>query len=373
MIAHPSADLYGSDLQLLESIAGLRAAGWETVLCLPSDGPLTERVPGSVEIVPVSVLRKALLRPAALGRLLLRLPGELVRTVRTLRRLRPAAVYVNTVTIPLWLVAARLARVPALVHVHEAEGDAGRLLGLALNGPSLLARRVVANSRASAEVAVAAVPRLRGRTTVVLNGVPDGGAAPPERIEPGRLVLVARLSPRKGIDVALEALAVLRAEGRDVRLTLCGTTFPGYEWYEAELRERAGRRDLAGAVEFAGYVRPTSPVLARAEVVLVPSRVEPFGNTAVEAMFAQRPLVASAVQGLAEIVDDGRTGLLVTPGDPRELAAAIARLLDDPETARAMAARARQEAERRFTVERYRSAVVELVEGLAAARSDRVE
>ena len=64
--------------------------------------------------------------------------------------------------------------------------------------------------------------------------------------------------------------------------------------------------------------------------MLVPSRVEPLGNTAVEAIFAQRPLVASRVQGLTEIVEDGRTRLLVPPGDPAALADAIARFLEDP-------------------------------------------
>ena len=64
--------------------------------------------------------------------------------------------------------------------------------------------------------------------------------------------------------------------------------------------------------------------------MLVPSRVEPLGNTAVEAMFAQRPLVALRVQGLTGIVEDGRTRLLVPPGDPAALADAIARFLEDP-------------------------------------------
>ena len=96
---------------------------------------------------------------------------------------------------------------------------------------------------------------------------------------------------------------------------MAGSVFPGYEWYEAELRERAGRADLEGHVELLGYVHPTWPVLEEADVVMVPSRVEPFGNTAVEAMHAARPLVASRVQGLAEVVTDSVTGLLVPADD----------------------------------------------------------
>lgn len=360
VVAHPSADVYGSDLQLIESLVALRDAGWQVTLRLPHDGPLVDVVGAQapsvvVEVAPFPVLRKALLAPIPFLGLLLRTPRDLARLVRGIRRARPDAVYVNTVTIPLWIVAARLARVPVLVHVHEAEEEVPRPLRIAVNAPLLLARRVVANSRASARVVTGTIPRVAERTRVIVNGVPDRGAAPAGPREPDRLALVARLSPRKGVDVALEALALLRAQGRSTELDICGTAYDGYEWFEAQLRARAEQPDLAGAVHFCGYVNPTLPVLARASVVLVPSRVEPFGNTAVEALFAARPLVASDVQGLAEIVVPEETGLLVAPGDPVALAAAIARYLDDPAWAAAVAQRGREAALARFGTVRYRA------------------
>ena len=151
---------------------------------------------------------------------------------------------------------------------------------------------------------------------------------------------------------------------------MCGSVFPGYEWYEEELRERAARPDLAGHVELLGYVHPTWPVLYGADAVVVPSRVEPFGNTAVEAMHAARPLVASRVQGLAEVVADGVTGLLVAPGSPRALADALLSLAADPERARVLARNARQEAAERFGVERYRATMARIVEDLLAQGAD---
>ncbi|GAB4082654.1 glycosyltransferase family 4 protein [Modestobacter muralis] len=371
LVAHPSADLYGSDLQLVESVGGLTAAGWEVVVALPGDGPLRARLEAAgaaVELLPVPVLRKSLLRPAGLLGLVVDTSRALPVMVRRLRSLDPAVVYVNTVTVPLWLVAARLAGRPALCHVHEAEDDAPRLVGVLLNAPLLLARTVVVNSNAAAATLLRAVPALRRRTEVVHNGV----AGPPEPLPPvtaptgpRRVVLVGRLAPRKGTDVALEAAGLLRAEGRDVVLQLCGTVFPGYEWFEEQLRERAARPDLAGAVEFAGYTSPTWPALAQADVVLVPSRAEPFGNTAVEAQLAGRPVVVSAVQGLREIVTDGETGLLVTPGDPADLARAVGSLLDDAGLARSLAAAGRESALRRFSRQRYQDAVTAVVERTA--------
>lgn len=358
LIAHPSPDLYGSDRQLVESVAGLVGAGWDVTVALPAIGPLTELLGDArVEICDFPVLRKSLLRPGALARLALRFPRELNRLIRLVRRANPDVVYVNTVTIPIWVLAARLARRPVLVHAHEAEQDAAAPLRIALAAPLLAAQCVIANSAASRQVLVGTLARLAGRTRVIYNGVPEPD---PVKIEPraGHLVLVGRLSPRKGIDVALEAVALLRGEGRPVTIEICGTVFPGYEWYEAELRARASRPDLDGAVHFAGYVNPTTPALTHASAVLVPSRVEPFGNTAVEAMLAGRPVVASNVQGLAEIVDDGRTGLLVAPGDAAELAAAVRTLLDDRALADRLARDGRSDAAVRFSLARYRSDIV---------------
>lgn len=375
LVAHPSAETYGSDLQLLESVVGLRDAGCEVTLCVPETGPLIDLVEGvaDVRVAPFPVLRKALLRPGPFVRLVASMPAVLLRLARLIRTFRPDVVYVNTVTLPLWNLAARLARRPVLVHVHEAEEDVPRLVRVVLGAPLLLARRVVANSGTAARVVGDAVPRLRARTVVVVNGVPDHGVLDESAVRPGHVVLVGRLSPRKGTDVALDAVGLLRAAGRDVTITLCGTVFDGYEWFEQQLRERAARPDLEGAVEFAGYVSPTRSVLATAQAVLVPSRVEPFGNTAVEALLAGRPLVASAVQGLAEIVRPGRTGTLVPPDDARALADAVAGVLDDPDAARGRAVTGRDDAVRRFGLDRYRQRIVDEVFTVAGRDTPRPE
>lgn len=363
LLAHASVELYGSDLQLVETAAGCVDAGADVVVVLPGDGPLAERmrdVGARVETLDMPVLRKAHLTPrgiVALGAATLRALGPMTRLIR---RVRPDTVLVNTLTIPAWLVAARLAGVAPVCHVHEAEADARWVVRVGLAAPLLLARAVVVNSAAARDVVVSAVPALRRRTRVVYNGVPgppevavaDGGAG----AAPGsaHVVLVGRLSPRKGSDVALEAVALLRGTGRDVRLTLCGSVFAGYEWFEDQLRVRAAADDLAGAVDLVGYADPWE-WFARGDVVVVPSRVEPFGNVAVQAMLAGRPVVVSRTQGLAEIVRDGETGLLVRPGDPVALADAIAELLDDPARASVLAEAGRTDAAERFGAQRYRA------------------
>lgn len=374
VVAHPSPDLYGSDRQLLVTVDALIEHGWDVVVALPIDGPLIPllRERGVTVVVDAfPVLRKALLTPRGLVGLGFSLGRDVVRLRGALHRARADAVFVNTLTIPVWLAASRLARLPAVCHVHEAEEDQPRVVRRALAAQMLLARSVIANSAAARRALVDVLPRLAERITVVHNGVPGPpGPAEPLRARqvgsPARLSLVARLSPRKGIDVALEALALLRGQRRDVTLTVCGTAYQGYEWYEQELLSRCAQPDLAGAVDFRGYVDPTWPVLSAADVVLVPSRVEPFGNTAVEALLAQRPVVASAVQGLTEVIRGEQTGLLVPPGDPVALAEAIASLLDDPQRARLLARSGAADARHRFGEERYRAQLGELVAPLLA-------
>ena len=367
LLAHASVELYGSDLQLVETAAGCVDAGADVVVVLPGEGPLAERMRGvgaRVETLDMPVLRKAHLTPrgiVALGAGTLRALGPMTRLIR---RVRPDTVLVNTLTIPAWLVAARLAGVAPVCHVHEAEADARWVVRVGLAAPLLLARDVVVNSAAAQDVVVSAVPALRRRTRVVYNGVPgppdvpvaDHGAGEAPGVAPGpaHVVLVGRLSPRKGSDVALEAVALLRGTGRDVRLTLCGSVFAGYEWFEDQLRVRAAADDLAGAVDLVGYADPWE-WFARGDVVVVPSRVEPFGNVAVQAMLAGRPVVVSRTQGLAEIVQDGETGLLVRPDDPVALADAIAELLDHPARASALAEAGRRDATERFGAQRYRA------------------
>ena len=369
LVAHPSPDLYGSDWQLVETIQGLIETGHEVLVALPLDGPLVEvlREAGArVAVMPFTVLRKALLSPRGLAKLSVQAAPEIARLRAVIRASRAEVVLTNTVTIPWWPVAASAAGVPVLAHVHEAEDTQRRIIRAGLNAPLLAASRIVANSGAARDALLEVQPHLASRTEVVHNGVagPEHPLEVLRRRRPGdpfQIAMVGRLSPRKGVDVALDAVGLMRRSGVDASLSVCGSVFPGYEWYEAELRERAGRRDLDGHVELLGYVRPTWPVLEAADAVVVPSRAEPFGNTAVEAMHAARPLVASRVQGLAEVVTDAVTGLLVPADDAAALAEALETLAADPDLAGRLAEQGRREAAERFSVSGYRATMARIV------------
>jgi glycosyltransferase involved in cell wall biosynthesis len=171
------------------------------------------------------------------------------------------------------------------------------------------------------------LPRLAGRCILVPNGV-----AGPEAFSPARehltgalrVTYVGRLSPRKGPDVALDAVLRLGARGRMVELTLVGSVFPGYEWFEEQLRRQAGDAPAAVRVEFAGFHPDVWELLDRTDVLVVPSRYdEPFGNTAVEGVLARRVVIASDTSGLREAAGGYGTTMFVEPGDPDALADAL--------------------------------------------------
>lgn len=361
LVAHPSADLFGSDRMMLESVAGLVSAGNEVIVTLPCGGPLVdeiERRGATVRYCQTAVLRRSLLRPLGLVRLIAESLRGLAAGLRLMLAERPDVVYVNTVTLPLWLVVARLAGRPSVAHVHEAERSARPAVRRALATPLLLARTIVANSAYCVDVVSGVYPSLRARCVVVLNGI-EGPRDPPtarDGLDGGlRVAYVGRLSERKGVDIALEAVAALRATGVQATLDIAGSAVDGNAGVVQELEELADGPSLRGAVRFLGYRDVVWPVLAECDVLVVPSRMEEgFGNTAVEGALAARPVVVSDTSGLREASAGFASMQRVEPGSAVALRDALRAVIDDWNRFRALAANDRLVALRRHDPARYR-------------------
>jgi glycosyltransferase involved in cell wall biosynthesis len=378
LIAHPHTELYGSDRVLLDTVVAMVRRGWRVVVTLPDRGPLAdelEKTGAELVICPTPVLRKGLLRPAGFLRLTLLTLRSIGPGLRLIRRQRPDVVYVSTVVIPMWTVLARLARRPSVCHVHEAETGVPKVVRIVLAAPQLLASSIVANSEFSLRVLTEAIPALGRRTQVVLNPVPGPPSVTDGRAvltPPIRLLYIGRLSPRKGPHLAIAALAELRQRGIDTRLDLLGAVFPGYEWYEAELRADITRLDVTDEVDFLGFRPEVWPWLAASDVVLVPSTVdEPFGNTAVEAVLAARPVVASRSGGLPEAVQGYASAVLVPANDAAAIADAVERLAGEWSDVVASARHDADVAASRHSAERYGSDIEEILGSVAAGSGRR--
>jgi glycosyltransferase involved in cell wall biosynthesis len=270
---------------------------------------------------------------------------------------------VNTLTIPLWSLIARTAGVRTVCHVHEAEASQPRAVRQLLYAPLLLNHRLIVNSRFSLDVLAGAWPSLRRRADVVYNGVagPASAPSPPraDAVTSPRLLFLGRLSPRKGPQVAIDALAELRRRGVDARLGLLGAVFDGYDWFERQLRDQVAERGLAGQVDFIGFDPNVWAHLADSDIVCVPSTIdEPFGNTAVEAMLAERPLVVSDTSGLKEAAAGFGAVRFVEPGNPDAIADAVQDLLRNWPEVTAQVAADRERAEQEYAPCAYRRRLV---------------
>jgi glycosyltransferase involved in cell wall biosynthesis len=170
------------------------------------------------------------------------------------------------------------------------------------------------------------------------------------------LLAICRLIPQKGVDVAIRALAEVRDEHADAVLVVLGE---GPE--RAALERLATELRVADAVFMPGRAGDVAAWLSRAEIVVHPVRWEGFGLALLEAMLAERAVVASAVSSVPEIVVDGETGLLVPP-DPGALSGAISRILADAELGARYGAAGRERARREFSVDRMAERTLEVYE-----------
>jgi glycosyltransferase involved in cell wall biosynthesis len=228
----------------------------------------------------------------------------------------------------------------------------------ALRVSSLAVDAIVANSRATAA-------QVAGRPGVVVipNPVSTFPALPDQAsaraalglpLDRTIIAVIAHLHPTKGHHVAIEALECWDPASRPVIAIAGGSIYPGEsEPYEAKLHHLVRERALEHDVVFLGSVEDVSVVYAAADVVVHPAvHPEGFARVVVEAQMTSVPVVATALGGVLDLIDDGKTGWLVPPGNAGALYSAVDSVCRDRDAARAMAARALSSAER-FAPERH--------------------
>ncbi len=321
-----AGDWGGASRVLYTNLRHIDRSRIEPILLLPRDGPIV------AELNRLGLRHHIWGSPTEPGQRL-GFARNLVRAIRLFRREKVRLVHFNNRP---WrsaeALAARLLGIPILLHFH--------VVNEAISPVVRWARGVVVVSRFVGQASVpAALPKHVVHNPVDLQRFRLGRSIrEAQGIEAGRVVVsfVGQIRDIKGVQDFIAMARLIKAP--DLVFLIAGEcrdpkVFPG-AYSEHDVQGMAGGDPR---IRYLGYITRVEDVYTSSDIVVVPSRwQEPLGLIAIEAGACRKPVIATRVGGLPEIIDDGRTGCLVAPESPHELAEAVERLVADPDARHAM-------------------------------------
>ena len=373
LFVSPWSCLYGAELCLLEAAAGLNRQRFSPTVVSTGEGPLLAELRAAQ--VPVKVLKMPYMTHQGAQSLefLRGLVPAVVRLARYIRRSQFDIVYNNILQNPYGALAARMAGVPCLWHIHEVGKNPLLRKGITTVAELLADRLVVVSQAVGAMFSSRAQHKIR----LVYNGI-DTQHFHPNAFDPTAarhalsiqssqpvVGIVSRLHPSKRHHDLFLAMSEVRQRWPDCLLLVAGD---GTAEFEQNLKLTACRLGLEENIRFLGYMAEIRKVLAALDVLVLPSHHEAFGRTLIEAMAMAKPVVATNVGGMPEAVSPD-TGLLVPAGNPKELAAAISFVLEDPERAAEMGNRGRERVLAQFSMGKYIQGLEDVMIEILATRS----
>jgi glycosyltransferase involved in cell wall biosynthesis len=345
LFVHQSADLYGSDRVLLALVTKLDREKFLPIVLLPVDGPLVaELVAAGIEhhVLPITCLSRATLSLRGL----LCLPANLIKSMRAINHVLKGRhvdlVHSNTLAVLSGAIWARWYRIPHVWHVHEIilhPKLVRKVYALLLSG---FADCIICVSRATKENLLQDKPALARKIQVVWNGLERNTNVDADAVRQYRhyldltdgevlVALLGRINRLKGQRILVEAAGILWRQGIcNLRFVIVGSVVPGQEHFLNTLQQAISESPAKQCFVLQPFTQNVWSIWDACDIAVIPStEPESFGMVALEAMAASKPVIAANHGGLAEIVVQDETGLLVPPGDAAALAVAIKRLVAD--------------------------------------------
>jgi len=366
LVIAPSAELYGSDRTLLYSLRDL-AGMLEVSAIFAMDGPVVDGVRAlgvDAYVVPDFALRSRNVSARGFFPWLWRSTRSVSFVVRMHRREPFDLIFTNTLASWIGGVLSVLLRRPQLLHVKEYPYQRSWYPTVLFGWARMTADVIICNSHYTKSRIIESAPALASRSRVVYNGielpVPSRPKTSSERL---RVACVARIHPKKGQWVLVEAAVRAKEEGHDWELHFYGDALPEHHYILDRLRARVAQTGLDAT--FHGFVTETVELYLDADVAVVPSIVpEEFSLVCVEAQAMQTPVVATGPGGPSEVLEDGVTGLVVPPDNAEALKDAIISLEQDPERRAVMGQAGRLRAKDLFSREVFARRIAEECEAL---------
>ncbi len=326
LVINQSAELYGADKALLELLENY-PKGYNPIVVLHEKGPLTERINLlNIQIIETSVIKvkRGIITPF----FFINLPFEIIRSfIRIKKQLNGKKIdfiHSNATSVFIGAFYSFYFRKPHIWHVHEIIENPKRLAFIYPRIVNFFSNTVIFNSKATSKHFISNYPKIKDKSCIIYNGqFRKLENSTPEQIsfiknnifkinkkETIVIGLIGRISRLKGQKNLLDAFAIINKRYNNLHLVFVGSSPKGQENYTIDLENKIVSLGLNNCV-IVPFQENIWPIYDSIDIVVVPStEPESFGLVATEAMLSKKPVVATKLGGLKEIVEDGETGFL---------------------------------------------------------------
>lgn len=377
LFLHGSADLYGAGRILLSTVDALDKSRYELIAALPYREKLDTELENRgvrVMIGPVAVMRRQNFNPAgffAFARDFFR-SFKLIRSIDSEKPID--LIYTSTSAVISGALYAKIRGKKHLWHAMEITVKPGIFAFLMPRVIRFASTICVALSEAVKKYVVSGGMR-EELVRVVYPGVEPARLVSGQKLDipgaEGKLVvgMVGRINRIKGQAVFVEAASEVLRECPDTLFLIAGSVFRNEDLYLKNLENMIKERKVGHAVKIIGFSENIGSVYGALDILVVPTvQPEGFGLVAAEAMSMKKPVIASDVGGLSEVVADKETGFLFPPGDAGSLKDAIVSLIRDTDLRTNMGQAGFLRQQRRFSAERYRERMERIVTDMLERR-----
>jgi glycosyltransferase involved in cell wall biosynthesis len=373
LFIHQSAELYGSDKTLLFLVVNLDKKKFFPIVILPNEGPLqTELEKENIKVIiaPVLKLYRKMFTPSNL----FKFGKDYFKGTKTIKAIKKEHkidfIYSNTLAVLLGFFYSFFHKTKHIWHVHEIIESPTiftKFFRFFLNNTTNTV--VIHNSKATSNFW-----NCKGKNQVIWNGITTFPEITTEEKETIRktilntnneivFALVGRISRWKGQMLLLDTFNELIKTHQNIKLVYIGSAPPNQEHFLNALKEKIREYDLTNQVTIIPFQENINQLWQTIDIAVVPStEPEPFGMVAIEAMFANKPVVAANHGGLMEIVVNNETGFLVEPNNKLALKEALEKLINNPELRTTLGEKGFQRATENFSIENYVRKIEDILE-----------
>ena len=366
LFIHGSADLYGASRVLVSIIKGIDRKKAEPIVLLPYREMLDRELEAlgvKVVIGPIAVLRRQFFNPKGIC-LFVR---NFIKSLFLIRKIDKEyginIIYTNTSPVLSGAIYAKIFGKLHIWHIHEITMKPSFFRYMMPRIINFFSGACLTTSNATKRYVMSGGMR-DSDIKVIYNGISGLKRMSAEGAHEGNVVIgmIGRFNWWKGQKVFVKAVQNVIEKGTNANFIIAGSPFKNEETYLYTLKKFVSELGLEGKIRLLDFTEDRDALYAGMDIVVIPStQPEPFGLVAVEAMAMGRPVIASNIGGLPEIVLNGETGILFEPGSDKELSEAIIRLVKDKRLRNEMGEAGLKRQQALFTEEHFQKEVNKII------------